>query len=335
MNNYKVNWVATIVALLLGLVGVVVSVSQTDEPTATGGHKKTITFRVDKSGAAGTQTGTVTTPAAVVNAVEPNLEGDLRDETPTAAPPAQIEVNQDKATEVKATLPPIPTGGATADIPGCVTRFVNNQSSRNGVRPIWFVLHYTVSPNVPGWADVNAVAVLFDRSSSQASSHIIIDAEGKCAYIVPLERKAWTQAAGNSLSVSVEVIDTGRETTYLPAPGLAKLRSVFRTVSVRTGIPAREGSVYPASGGCVQHKDGSLAWGGHIDITPFSRTLVCKAILVKAKPSKKSIWIKRRIRDHNKYVASCKTSAQRKRNAKECSAIRAHARKLDKLIARK
>lgn len=335
MNQIKANWVATFIALLLGLVGVTVSITQTDEPTDNGGTSKSIKFTVDKSGKPGDQNATVTAPVAVVNAVKPNLEGNLRDETPVGAPPQQIEVNQDKATEVKATLPSIPTGGATASVPGCVTKFVNNQSSRNGVRPIWFVLHYTVSPNVPGWADVNAVAALFNRSGSQASSHFIIDAEGHCAYIVPIEQKAWTQAAGNSLSVSVEVIDTGRETTYLPSPGLAKLRQVFRVVASRTGIATREGSVYPATSGCVQHKDGSLAWGGHVDITPFSRALVCKAILVGAKPTKKQTWIKHRLAIHNAYAKKCKHKYQRQRRPVTCSKLRADARKLDALITRK
>lgn len=327
--------IATAVAILLALVGIALSVTvdRTDDGQ---GHKSTkVTFNVDKSGQPGVQTGTMSAPAPVVAAIKPNLESSLRDETPAGAPPAQVQVNEDKATEVKATLPPIPTAGATADVPGCVTRFVGNQSSRNGVRPIWFVLHYTVSPNVPGWADVNAVAALFDRSGSQASSHFIIDAEGHCLYIVPLERKSWTESAGNSLSVSVEVIDTGRETTYLPAPGIAKLRQVFRVVAARTGIAAREGSVYPAIGGCVQHKDGSLAWGGHIDITPFSRTLVCKTIMVAAKPSKKQLWIKHRLAIHNTYAHKCKHAYQRERRPVTCKKLRADARKLDRLIARK
>lgn len=334
MNTLRNQW-AGILAALLAVAALTVSltIDSTDDGQ---GHKSTkVTFHVDKSGQPGVQTGTVTAPMSVVAAIKPNLENSLRDETPASAPPAQIEVNQDKATEVKATLPPIPTAGATADVPGCVTRFVGNQSSRNGVRPIWFVLHYTVSPNVPGWADVYAVAALFDRSGSQASSHFIIDAEGHCLYIVPLERKSWTEAAGNSLSVSVEVIDTGRETTYLPPAGLAKLRQVFGVVSARVGIAAREGSVYPAVGGCVQHKDGSLAWGGHIDITPFSRTLVCKAILVAAKPSRKQLWIKHRLAIHNTYAQKCKHAYQRERRPVTCSNLRSDARKLDHLIARR
>lgn len=328
------HWIALLAAVLsLASLSVALSIDTTIGPG--GSVHRQITFHVDRSGSPGVQTGTVTAPASVVAAVKPNLESDLRDETPVGAPPAQIEVNEDKATQVKATLPPIPTAGATADVPGCVTRFVGNQSSREGVRPIWFVLHYTVSPNVPGWADVNAVAALFDRSGSQASSHFIIDAEGHCLYIVPLERKSWTESAGNRLSVSVEVIDTGRETTYLPPPGIAKLRQVFGVVSSRIGIAAREGSVYPAVGGCVQHKDGGLAWGGHIDITPFSRTLVCKAILVAAKPSRKQVWIGHRLTIHNTYAQKCKHAYQRERRPVTCKKLRADARKLDRLIARK
>lgn len=333
MDNLKTNWAVTIVAVLLGLAGLTISLT-IDTTNEEGQSKKTITFHVDKSGAPGTQTGTVTAPVAVVKAVEPNLEDNLFG-TPVGAPPEQVDANRQTEDETKATLPALPTAGATAGVSGCVTRFVNNQSSRNGVRPIWFVLHYTVSPNVVGWADVNSVVALFDRISSQASSTFVLDGEGHCAYIVPIERKPWTQAAGNSLSVSVEIIATGKETTLCTGACLVELRKIFRTVSSRTGIKTVQGSVYPAVGGIVQHKDGGLAWGGHIDVTPFSSRALANQILAGLRPSKKAIWIRHRKQDHRKYVKNCKTASQRKTNAKECAAIRVHARTLDKLIARK
>lgn len=327
------NWVATIVALLLGLVGVTVSVTNTTEPTPGGGTQHKVTVTVDKSGAPGTQAQKVTAPASVVNAVKPNLEANLKDETPTGAPADQVLANHQLAEGVKAVVPPLPEAGATAGVPGCRTQFVGNQSSRNGVRPIWFVLHYTVSPNVPGWGDVNAIVALFDRSSSQASSTFVLDAEGHCAYIVPIERKAWTQAAGNSLSVSVEIIATGRETALCTGPCLTQLRVIQQTVSARTGIPPRAGSVYPAVSGLVQHKDGGLAWGGHIDITPFSSRALISQVLAGAKPSKRVVWVRHRRQVHTRYVAQCRTKKQR--GSATCAGLRSRARLLDTLLKRK
>jgi hypothetical protein len=334
VNNLKVNWAATLAAILIGLAGITVAITSTDNPTPEGGHARTIKFTVDKSGKAGDQNGTVTAPAPVVAAIKPNLESHLL-QPPAGSPPSQLDAANALELGIKATLPPLPTGGATAGVPGCRTLFVNNQSSRHGVRPIWFVLHYTVSPNVPGWADVYSVVGLFNRSSSQASSHFVLDAEGHCAYIVPIEAKAWTEAAGNSLSVSVEIIATGRESTLCVGPCLKELRTIYNTVSARTGIARRAGSVYPPRGGCIQHKDGGLSWGGHIDITPFSRAALCAQLNASVKPSKKQVWIKHRIADHRRYVRSCHTAKQRKANAKKCAEIRAHARRLDTLIKRR
>ena len=55
---------------------------------------------------------------------------------------------------------------------------VRNQSSRNGVAPRIIVLHSTESDNRDGLADLRAVAGWFDNPKAQASSHVIVDAEG-------------------------------------------------------------------------------------------------------------------------------------------------------------
>lgn len=215
---------------------------------------------------------TITVPKAVIAQAAPRLEDNLKS-APPGTPQATLDRAADAEKRIAATQAPLPTAGATAGFKGCRTSFVNNQSSRHGVRPQLQVAHFTVSPNRPGWSDVNAIVALFNRSSSQASSHFIIDAEGHCAYIVPIEAKSWTQAAGNPFSVSYEIVATGREATYLPAAGMAKLKSVVREVARRTGVPLRRGSVSgcaPSRKGIVQHKDFGVCGGGHVDITPFS-----------------------------------------------------------------
>jgi hypothetical protein len=326
------HW-AALLAVVLSIAAVTFTVS--DQPTPSGGHQKSYTFKVDRSGAPGVQTGTVTAPAPIQNAIAPNLESGLKTETPAGISPQQLAAVQQAVAQTKATLPPLPTGGATAGVPGCRTEFVINQSSRHGVRPTEFVLHYTVSPNVAGWGDVNSVVNLFNHSSAQASSNFVLDGEGHCAYIVPLEAKAWTQAAANPFSVSVEVIDTGRESTYIAPAGLKQLRVIARTVSARTGIPLRRGRVsncQPVVSGIVNHDDFGICGGGHVDITPFSVGTVVKQIAAGARPSKKSVWIRHRKAVHLTYVAQC---PRHHRGTAQCSELRARARALDRLIARK
>lgn len=242
--------------------------------TADDGHTppQTLTIPVDGLDAGDNADRTVEVPKTAVDAAAPRLENDLRDEAPPAVATGDLADAAAAIADIVSTQLPLPTAGATAGFAGCRTSFVRNQSSRGGVRPNVQVLHYTVSPNRPGWSDVDAIVALFNRSSSQASSHFVIDAEGNCAYIVPIEAKSWTQAAGNPFGISYEVIATGKETKYLPAAGMAKLRSVVDEVAKRTGIPLRRGAVNgctPTRSGIVEHRDGGTCWGGHIDITPF------------------------------------------------------------------
>lgn len=276
------SWLSIIAAILATIATILGTYATVDDdvgrapPTAavaTPTAVPMVTTQVNTAPDDGQPTQTIEVPKPAVEQAAAVTESDLKDETPEVAEigaPDQLAAQQDLVQQIKDTREPLPTAGATAGIPGCRTVFVRNQSSRNGVRPVWIVLHYTVSGNRPGWSDVNAIVALFNTASAQVSSHLVIDGEGNCAYIVPLESKAWANAAGNSLSVQIEVINSGRESQYLAPLGQAKLLAVERVISARTGIPLRAGSVSPFRSGIVQHKDGGLAWGGHVDITPYS-----------------------------------------------------------------
>ena len=274
-NKIVAGAVVAIIAVAAFALGIAVAPNPKDKPA------ETLTVSVDGLDAGKAPDRTIEVPATAVAQAAPTIETQLN-APPAATPEAQLDAAQEAAAEIRDTQKPLPTAGATAGFAGCRTSFVRNQSSRRGVRPQDQVLHYTVSPNVRGWADVNAVVALFNRTSAQASSHFVIDSEGHCAYIVPIEAKAWTQAAGNPFSVSYEIIATGREPVYLAPPGMAKLRSVMREVSRRTGIPMRAGAIggcAPRRTGIVQHKDFGLCGGGHVDITPFkSRSVITQLI---------------------------------------------------------
>jgi len=256
-----------LVALLGG--GTLAVVIDTDGPD---GPAPPITITVNAVPGDGQPATAVTVPKVAVQQARPSLERELL-KPPGTTPQGQLDAAGEQAAQIRATEIPLPTAGASQGFAGCVTRFVVNQSSRNGVRPRVQVLHYTVSPNRPGWSDVNAIVALFNTPSFQASSNFVIDGEGNCAYIVPIEAKAWTQAAANPFAVSYEIINTGSESVYLAPAGLAKLRQVMRAVAVRTGIPLLRGAVNGCTvtrRGIVQHADFGICGGGHDDISPFS-----------------------------------------------------------------
>lgn len=87
-----------------------------------------------------------------------------------------------------------------------VTRWVGNQSSRNGVSPKVIVLHTTEGHNRPGLEDLRGLGSWFDSPRAQASSHVGNDAEGNDARYVADERKAWTQGVENPKCLSIEQI---------------------------------------------------------------------------------------------------------------------------------
>lgn len=164
---------------------------------------------------------------------------------------------------------------------GCRTSLVRNYSSRGGVSPRLFVLHYTVSPNRPGRSDVDGITAYFNGPGSQASSHYVIDNEGHCNLIVPESMKAWTQGAFNPVSISSEQINTGSEASYAGTAGLAKLAQVVSDSTARWNIPLRVGKTVGCTvvkAGVVDHD--SLGCGNnHTDIKPYSTAQVVRAAL--------------------------------------------------------
>ncbi len=276
-------WATSLVAMLaLVIGGLAIGVNWTDSDGD--GKTDSVEFTVNVKPGDGAKPVDVSVPAPVVAQAKVALESQLKDQTPPLAEqvaPEQLEAAQDRAQEIQQNQTALPTAGASAGFEGCVTRFVRNQSSRNGVRPQHQTLHYTVSFNRPGWSDVNAIIAMFDRSSFGASSNFVIDAEGNCAYIVPIENKSWTQAAANPFAISYEIIAYGNETAYLDPAGYRKLSSVMKQVAARTGIPVKRvgtNGCSPSARGVVQHYDYGICGGGHHDIKPFSVDQVVKIV---------------------------------------------------------
>lgn len=196
----------------------------------------------------------------------------LRDETPGGVDPRILEAGRQQQERLAfSDQLPIVTPDAAPAQRGCRTRLVQNFSSRRGVAPRLEVAHYTVSHNVTGWGDVDAIVGLFDQASFQASSNFVIDAEGNCAYIVRTSDKAWTQAAANPVSISIEFVAMGNE-GRLSAAAVAKGARVFADQGRLWKIPARLGSISGCvvqRGGIVDHAMLGECGGGHHDLKPF------------------------------------------------------------------
>lgn len=268
-----------VIFLLLLFVGGTVTLGVIDANDD--GSPDTVQVKVNTARGDAQPTRTIEAPAEGVRKAAGGLEQDLESSQLPFKPATDSQL--ERTAKVQANVKPLPEAGAVQGFDGCVTRILPvNYSSRNGARASEFVLHYTVSFNVFGWGDVNSIVALFSNAARQASSNFVIDSEGHCAYIVPIEAKAWTQAGGNPWSISVEVIAFGNEPAYLGDAGWAKLRSVARQVHNRTGIPLRRGAVSssctPIRSGIVQHKDFGLCGGGHVDITPFSVDAVIRQV---------------------------------------------------------
>lgn len=150
-----------------------------------------------------------------------------------------------------------------------------HQSSRSAV-PRLIVIHSTESHDVPKSAkDLKAVAGWFQNPASQVSSHTIVDDDGNSARCVPDDRKAWTCAHFNSVSLNVEMIGFASFGKAKWRKRWRELRETARWIarwSKRHNIPIRRGSVSGGSvtrSGVVTHAALGALGGNHHDPGPF------------------------------------------------------------------
>lgn len=142
-----------------------------------------------------------------------------------------------------------------------------NQSSRGGVHPKLIVIHSTESDNRTGNGDLSAVANYLCRSSVQASCHVITDADGHSARVVPDYRKAWHCAGYNSVSLGIEQIGRAAQTHWTRDEIRETARWVARWAKVY-GIPIRAGQTgggRVVKSGVVTHRSLGSIGGGHSD----------------------------------------------------------------------
>lgn len=146
-----------------------------------------------------------------------------------------------------------------------------NASSRGGVKPKLIVVHSTESDNINGSSrDLVNMAGYLSRASVQASSHVIIDADGNSARLVADGEKAWTQANLNPHCLSIEQIGRASQKSWTRD----ELREAARWIafwSKKWGIPIRKGKTSGTTvlrSGVVRHSDLGAAGGSHHDPGP-------------------------------------------------------------------
>jgi len=285
------SWARTALAALAALVvGVGVTVAVIEGEDESGKPTRTIEVRVGgpatppaqtrvdtNATQPGRQEGTLNVPPAARADVAKSdglddHEGS-RSEQPPGVTPEQLDAGREQQEELaqRDDLPNV-TPDAAPSQAGCSTSLVRNYSSRRGVKPRLFVLHYTVSANRPGTGDVNAIVGLFNTPSFAASSNYVIDREGNCRYIVRESDKAWTQAAANPFAISVEIVNSGREGSLISGAGKAKLARVIADSTKRWSIPLQTGAVAGCTvkrAGIIDHNSLGPCGGGHVDVNPY------------------------------------------------------------------
>jgi peptidoglycan hydrolase-like protein with peptidoglycan-binding domain len=296
MSGKKRDWLIVLLVVVAGVLGVLLITEDDDAktpvaPVAPTGPTVTKVDTNDPGRAP--EKPIVVPPQAAAQAQRTDL-GDhagesaldptnLRNETPLGVSSEVIEVGrrQQEALAENDQLP-IVSPLAAPQQAGCESRFVSNYSSRRGVRPRVWMLHYTVSGNRPGLGDMNAVTSMANSSRYGVSWTYLFDNEGHCYYSVRESDKPWTQAALNPVSISAEIINTGKESSYAGRAGLAKLARVISDSAKRWEIPIQRAVIQGCrvvKPGITDHRSGGACAGGHVDIAPpFSVEEVINAV---------------------------------------------------------
>lgn len=145
------------------------------------------------------------------------------------------------------------------------------QSSRHGAEPLLITIHSTEGNNVPDSVrDLEGLGEFFDRLSTQASSHVAVDADGYSAKYVPDEQKAWTQAYFNPVCLSIECIGRAAQAKKLWTPEqYDKVARYIAYWSVEYDIPIGKGRVSQngqvTKKGVIRHSELGHLGGDHHD----------------------------------------------------------------------
>lgn len=270
-NHSKLAAIFAALAALLSALAVTVTI--TSNPTD---HTHTTVIRVGKAAPVVQPVAPAVTANVPAGDLVPQTVGGkvvpLADSTPPNVPQAALTAGQqfNDTTAQQQLLPPQAPAGAQSVY--CRQDFsAHAYSDRTVPKPTEWVNHITVSTNVPGWGDVYSILHYLPKVT--ASATFIMDFEGHCMQMVPLDKKPWTQLGANSTSISVEIIANGHEprSLWLSSPIFKKhiLANLARDVMKQYGMPLR--FVDPV--GCTFQPGWTdhyhLECGNnHVDVTP-------------------------------------------------------------------
>jgi hypothetical protein len=248
-------------------------------------HKVVVT-KVDTADKGKKPDKTLTVPAQAVQeaAEDPTDKPNAKNETPPGVPPPVIEAGREQQDKlaIKDILP-IGIPLAAPSVHGCLSRFLaRNYSSRRGVAPRLWVIHWSGGRNLSGWQDVAGLTAFGNNPQAGVSWHFNIDREGHCHYNVNVLSKAWTEAGFNPFSISVEIINTGGPNDHplLSPQGLRVLGRVISDTAKPFHIPLRLGAVSGCKvvhAGIVSHRMLGPCGGGHPDIGNYSLAPIINA----------------------------------------------------------
>jgi hypothetical protein len=145
-----------------------------------------------------------------------------------------------------------------------VTKYVVNQSSRNGISPRVITLHTTEGPDKAGITDLKGLGDYFNRVPTQASSHTANDAEGNDARFVADSRKAWACAAANPYTLNHEQIGYAAFTRDQWLKRMPQLRNTAEWIAYWSSLHSIP-ILHSATRGVCEHRDLGSAGGGHHD----------------------------------------------------------------------
>lgn len=348
------NLTHLIVAVLTALIAIGVTISITQSDSTPSNHKSGETVQVTLGGPKVTSLGktkVTTIPLSseaqkIVQAQQAeNAVGD------TAAAESKLNApnpSPQAVAKAKAVQPPgqpaIPAHVplASAYQPGCTTAFVRNYSSRHGAPIDLGVIHWTGSPITASSSGGLSIVSWFDQSAAQASSNYITDQAGRCWYVVPETQKAWTQAAANPWSVSVEIVNPGVLPLFRAAAAQEAVVRLMIGWHHRWGIPYRYGRVnsncVPVVSGFLAHRDLGPCGGGHPDVgIPSAVTQLIARAKAEDQPTKpvsstEKMWCRKLTwwRTHKRPHGQAETNAVRRRillQRHRVSCVGGHARK--------
>jgi len=172
---------------------------------------------------------------------------------------------------------------------------VRNRSPRVGVtKPTAIAIHTTEGHNYPGFKDMDGLFNWFNSPSSDASSHVAIDAEGHAYRFVPDEQKAWTILDLNSCTLNIELVgfaaDSG-QTWRKRWAQIIKCAKYCAYWSKKYDIDLHRGKVRSRSfaTGVIAHSDlTKFGVGSHTDPGP---AFPWKRMLALARGFKATGWV--------------------------------------------